>query len=63
MSGTLRTEICKVIVNVTKQSLTIMCNYFLGLEAFGFCHVYIKENGRCTIELLAKLDSMETADP
>jgi hypothetical protein len=38
-------------------------NYFLGLEAFSLYHVYIKENGRYTILLMAKLDSTETADP
>jgi hypothetical protein len=63
MFGTLRTEIFKVIGNVTQQSLTIINNYFLGLEAFSFYHVYIKENDRCTILLLTKQNSMETADP
>ena len=43
--------------------MTIINNYFLGLEAFSLYHVYDKENGRCTIPLMAKLDSMETADP
>jgi hypothetical protein len=63
MFGTLRTEICKVIGNLTKQSLTIINNYFLGLEAFSLYHVYIKGNGKCSILLLAKLDSAEVADP
>jgi hypothetical protein len=61
--GNLRTEICKVIGNVTQQSLTIINNYFLGLEAFSLHPVYINENGRCTILLMAKLDSTEPADP
>jgi len=42
MFGNLRTEICKVIGNVTKQSLTIT-NYLIGLKAFSFYLVYIKE--------------------
>lgn len=43
--------------------MTIIDNYFCGLEAFSFYHVYIKENSRCIIPLLAKPDSTETADP
>jgi hypothetical protein len=42
MFGTMRTEICKVIGNVIYQSLIIINNYFLGLEAFSLYHVYIK---------------------
>ena len=61
MFGTMRTEICKVIGNEIYQSLIIINNYFLGLEAFSLYRVYIKV--RCTVLLMAKLDSTETADP
>jgi len=62
MFGNLRTEISKVIGDETQQSLINIKNYFLGLEAFSLYHVYIKENGRFTILLMAKPDSTEAAD-